>query len=57
MSTQTTVADLIEKLKEKDQSLPVQFIVVSNNGAVVAVDFSTQAASVAKVLKLIGADQ
>lgn len=56
MADKMTVADLIEKLKEKDQSLSVQFIVVTDIGAVLAVNFSNQAKPVAKVLKMIGDD-
>lgn len=47
-----TIADLIEKLKTKDQSADVQFIIVKTDGEIVAaVVSSEQAKSMTKLLK------
>lgn len=50
-----TIADLIEKLKTKDQDTDVQFIIVKTDGELVAAVVSAeQAKPMIKVLKRFG---
>lgn len=48
------VAELIEKLKEKDQAAEVEFIVVKTDGELVTMDVSKQAKPLIKLLKMFG---
>lgn len=46
-----TIAELIERLKMKDQAAEVEFIVAEKNGKLVTVDVSTQAGPMIRFLK------
>jgi len=46
-----TVAELIDKLKQKDQGAEVEYIVVKTTGELVVADVSKQAKPMTKFLK------
>lgn len=48
----TTIAQLIEKLKEKDQAAEVEFIVLKTDGELVTMDVAKHAKVLIKMLKL-----
>jgi hypothetical protein len=47
-----TVAELIEKLKEKDQEAVVEFVVATESGQLVCADVSKTAKAMAAILKM-----
>lgn len=50
-----TIKELVEKLKEKDQSTEVEFIVAKTSGELVVVDASKNTAKqMVSILKMIG---
>jgi hypothetical protein len=54
MSTPITIADLVLALQSKDQTMPVEYLVVSPAGQLVAMNIQHQAKPMVKVLKMVG---
>lgn len=54
MVTPNTIADLVSVLQSKDQSMPVEYLVVSPAGQLVAMDIQYQAKPMVKLLKMVG---